>query len=155
MARYAGSVLGLTPSTTDDNWTLSADATTKSGKIIEFSWGGEVTTSTLMRTRVTRAAQQVTFGGGTAGNVTKLHPRAATNVIDFVTTFDTTQPVLAAGDLFATSWNAHGGIVRWLSQPGEEFVMIGTAAAAIDNTISCRNSVGTALSSYACIWEED
>ena len=51
MAKYSGTVLGITPSTTDDNWGLAAGAS-ESGRIVEVHWGGEATTSTVMRTRV-------------------------------------------------------------------------------------------------------
>jgi hypothetical protein len=149
MARYSGGVRSITPSTTDDNWTLSP-AASESGKIIEVHWGGEVTTTTAMCTRVARSSGAA--GAGTAGNTAKLHPNSPTALIDFFTTYATTQPTLDAGDLFAESWNAHGGVVRWLAAPGEEFVMIG---AATPPTISCRNSVGTGASTYGTIWEED
>jgi hypothetical protein len=142
-------VISLTPSLTDDNWNLRAGAA-KSGKILEVWFGGQATTSTGMQTRVARASGQT--GSATAGNVEKLHPNAAGNGMGFATTFATTQPTLEAGNLFATSWNAHGGVVRWLAAPGEEFVLIG---AATELTIACRNSVGTAVSDYGCVWEED
>ena len=145
MARYSGTVLGLTPSLTDDNWALDA-AAAEMGSILEVHWGGEVTTSTLMRTRVARSSGQA--GAATLGNVAKINSRSAANLLDFALTYATTQPALDAGDLFAESWNAHGGVVRWLAAPGEEFIIIGAAV------VSCRNAVGTALSSYGVIWDE-
>jgi hypothetical protein len=57
-----------------------------------------------------------------------------------------------AGALFGTSWNAHGGVVRWLAAPGEEFNIYD--AGATTSSIECRQDVGTATSSYATIWEE-
>ena len=151
MARYSGVVRSIaTPSTTDDNWGITAGAS-KSGKILEVHWGGEMTTSTAMCTRVARSSGQT--GATTTGNVAKLHPNAPTNGLAFETTFATTQPTLDAGDLFTESWNAHGGVVRWLAAPGEEFVIIG---AATETVISCRNTVGTSgVSTYGTIWEED
>lgn len=149
MARYSGVVRSITPSTSDDNWFLTAGAN-ESGKVLEVHWGGEATTSTAMHTRVARASGQA--GSATTGNVAKLHPNSPTNLLTFGTTFATTQPTLDAGDLFAESWNAHGGVVRWLAAPGEEFVIIG---AATETVISCRNTVGTATSTYGTIWEED
>lgn len=149
MARYGGYVRSITPSTSDDNWGLTAGSS-KSGKVIEVSWGGELTTSTAAQTRVTRSSGQT--GATTTGNVEKLHPNSPTNGLAFETTFATTQPTLDNGDLFTTSWNFHGGVVRWLAAPGEEFVIIG---AATETVISCRNSVGTSTSSYGTVWEED
>lgn len=146
MARYTGSRQSITPSLTNDNYTL-VTGVAESGRVLEVSWGGEVTTSTLMNTRIARSSGQA--GAETAGAVAKTHPNSATNLISFVTTFATTQPTLDSGSLFQTSWNAHGGVVRWLAAPGEEFVLLPSAG------ISCRNGTGTALSSYHIIWEED
>lgn len=145
MSRYAGVVRSITPSLTDDNWTLNA-AANEFAKVMEVHWGGEVTTSTAMCTRV--AYSSGSAGAETTGNVAELNEYGPANLVSFVLTFATTQPTLDAGDLFAESWNAHGGVVRWLAAPGEEFVLIGA------NSISCRNSVGTGTSTYGTIWEE-
>jgi hypothetical protein len=139
----------ITPATTDDNWGLTAGAS-KSGRIIEVHWGGETTTSTAMCTRVARSSGQT--GATTAVTVAKINTNSPANGCVVESTFATTQPTLDAGDLFAESWNAHGGVVRWLAAPGEEFVIIG---AATETVISCRNSVGTATSTYGALYEED
>lgn len=149
MSYYNGYVRSITPSTTDDNWALAAGAS-ESCRVLEVNWGGEATTTTAMATRVARSDTQT--GATTTGSVAKGHPNSATNLVAFATTFATTQPTLNAGDLFMTSWNAHGGVVRWLAAPGEEFVLIG---AATEICISNRNSVGTATSSYGVCWIED
>ena len=149
MARYAAAVKSITASTTDDNWALTAGAS-KSGKILEVSWGGEATTSTAMCTRTARSSGQT--GTTTAVTQAKLHPNSPTSGLVVASTFATTQPTLDGGDLFAISWNDHGGVVRWLAAPGEEFVIIG---AATETVISNRNSVGTGTSSYGLIWEDD
>ena len=149
MSYYNGYVRSLTPSLTDDNWALAAGAS-ESCRVLEVSWGGESTTTTAMATRVARSDSQT--GATTAGSVAKGHPNAATNLVAFATTFATTQPTLNAGDLFMTSWNSHGGVVRWLAAPGEEFVLIG---ATTEICISCRNSVGVGVSSYGTAWIED
>ena len=151
MGYYSGTVLGITPSTTDDNYIVEGQ-TAEWGAITEVHWGGEVTTSTLMRTRVARGSGQA--GAGTAGNTALLNPKDAAASLAFFTTYATTQPTLAVGDLFATSWNSHGGVVRWLAAPGEEFIIIGKVTPDGDSTICNRNAVGTALSSYGVIWRE-
>lgn len=143
--RYSGQVESIAPNTANDNWTLDVAANT-SGKILEVHWGGEVTTSTAMHTKVSRTTAVGTTN--TNGNVQKVHPYSVANKFNFVSAW-TTQPTLATGALFAESWNAHGGLVRWLAAPGEEFIIIGAA------DISCRNSNGTATSTYGTIWEED
>lgn len=148
-SKYSGVVRSITPQTTDDNWFLTGGAG-EFGRILEVHWGGEATTSTAMHTRIARSSGQ--SGAATAGNVAKLGPNNPTNTLTFGTTFATTQPTLDAGDLFAQSWNAHGGVVRWLAAPGEEFVLIG---ASTETVISCRNTVGTGTSTYGTIWEEE
>jgi hypothetical protein len=142
MARYTGSRRSITPSLTNDNWFLQSGTST-SGRILEVSWGGEGTTSTAMCTRVARSSSY--SGNASTGNVAKIHPIHVTNTIVYGTTHATTQATLDAGDLFLASWNSHGGVIRWLAAPGEEFVIIGAATATV---ISCRNSVGTGTSSY-------
>ena len=149
MARYGAVVRSITASTTDDNIALTAGAS-KSGKILEVHWGGEATTSTAMCTRVARSSGQT--GTTTSVTAAKFHPNAPANGLVFASTFATTQPTLDSADLFAESWNAHGGVVRWLAAPGEEMVLLG---ATTEICISCRNSTGTATSTYGMVTEED
>lgn len=149
MPRYAGYRRAITPSTTNDNWTITAG----SGiyvKVKEVSFGGLATSSTAMNTRVARSSGQT--GSGTAGNTEKLHPGHATKRAGYITTFATTQPSLESGDLFAMAWNAHGGAIRMLLAPGDEFFLVG---AATELCISCRNASGTGDSNYGCVWEEE
>jgi len=148
MGRYAGSIVSDTPVTGEDEWALTA-AANEYGLIEEFHMGGEATTSTAMRTDVTRNG---TNGATpTAGDVQKLHPFSQTNVIAFTKSWGT-QPTVAAGNLWSESWNAHGGVIRWLAAPGEEFVILDATAG--ENEISCEAGVGTGVSTYGCIWRE-
>lgn len=150
MAVYTGAVRSITPATNDDNWFLTAGAS-ESLRVLAVTFSGEATSSTAMHTRHARSSGQ--SGAATAGNVAKAHPNSPTNVCTFGTTFATTQPTLDAGDLLAESWNAHGGLMYWhAGAPDEEWVIIG---AATEPVISCRNSVGTATSSYQVTWRED
>lgn len=150
MSVYNGSVVSITPSTTDDNWFLAANAS-ESCKVTAVSASGEATTSTAMATRHARAASQ--SGNTTAGNVEKSHPNSATNLVSFGTTFATTQPTLSAGNLLPFSWNCHGGIMYWhAGAPDEEWTLIG---AATETLIVSRNSVGTGVSTYTAHWRED
>ena len=71
------------------------------------------------------------------------------NLITFGSPYATTQPTLDAGDWYAESWNAHGGLVRYQAAvPGDELVIIGA------KTVSCRTVNGTSTSSYICKWRE-
>ncbi len=150
MAKYSVYISGATPVAGVANWVLETVAAVFA-KIIEVSWGGELTTSTAMRTRVARDSATGT-GSRTSANIQKIQNHSPTNSAFVSTTYATLQPTIVAGALFGTSWNAHGGVVRWLAAPGEEFVAYdGTAANA---NIENRADAGTGLSSYAMIWEE-
>ncbi len=149
MSRYTGTRRSITPSTTNDNWTLCAGSG-ESLQVLEVTQGGETTTSTAACTRYARSSGQT--GATSAGSVEKINPNHATARIAFATTFATTQPTLEAGDLFATSYNLHGGVIRWLAAPGEEWILLG---AATELCISSRNTVGTGTSSFHVIWMED
>lgn len=129
----------------EDNFGLDA-AAGESGRILEVGWGGEVTTSTAMRTRLARSS------GGTvpvAGDVQKRNPNSVANIIEFADGW-TVQPTLDAGSLIpVASWNAHGGTVRWLAAPGEEIIILGA------EQISCREALGAIAASFGATWDED
>ena len=146
---FSGSVRSITPSTSDDNWTLDA-VSHGIGKLLEFWWGGETTTSTAMATRVARSSGEA--GGQTAIDVTNDQGATEpTNLIDLVSTYATTQPTLNAADIVGISWNAHGGLVRWVAGQQDDIMLV--TGQALD-LISCRNSVGVGVSSYGVRWEE-
>jgi len=120
------------------------------GKLKECSWGGEMTSSTAMATRVARSNGEA--GAQTNGSVQNLEGEGnPANVIDSVTSYATTDPTLAAGNLYAESWNAHGGAIRWLADPEEEIWLI--SGQTLD-VISCRGSVGTGTGSWGFRWTE-
>lgn len=148
--KYAGHQLGITPATGVANWVLETVSGVEA-RVREFSWGGEVTTSTAMRSRIARDSA-VGAGTRTAGNTQKLNQHSAAQGTFFSTTYATTQPTIVAGALWGTSWNAHGGVVRILLEPGEDFQLYDAAAA--NASLECRADVGTATSSYGVVWEE-
>lgn len=150
MAAFSGSQLGITPSATVANCGLQSTSG-NAANIKEVSWGGEVTTSTAMRTRLARDSALGT-GSATAGNVQKLRGHANSNSVTFWTTYATTQPTCAAGQIVGTSWNAHGGVVRFLLDPSEVVDIYDAAAGT--SSIELRQDVGTATSSYSIVWEE-
>jgi hypothetical protein len=150
MAKYSGFRGGITPSGGVANWVLETVANVEA-KVIEVGWGGEVTTSTAMRTRIARDSA-VGTGARTAGDTQKGNQHSPANAAFFSTTYATTQPTIVAGALYGTSWNAHGGVIRWLAAPGEEFFIYDAAAA--NASLECRADTGTAASSYSLVWEE-
>lgn len=115
-------------------------------------WGGEVTTSTAMRTLIARDSVTGT-GARTAGLVQKGDMHSAANAVFFSTTYATTQPTIVSGCLIGTSWNAHGGVIRYLADPTEMFIVYDATAA--NANIECRAAVGTATSSYTVVWSEN
>ena len=146
---YTGAAEGITPSTSDDNWTLDA-VSAGVGEITEIYWGGETTTSTAMRTRVARANGEA--GSQTNLNVEKIAgANTPSNQLDLVGTYATTQPSLASGSLLAMGWNAHGGMFRWVAGPREGFFMV--TGETLD-LISCRNAAGVGQSTYGLAWKE-
>lgn len=151
MAQYTGAQLGITPTAGVANFVLQS-ANNTSGYIKEFSYGGEVTTSTAMRTRMARDSA-LGVGSATAGNVQKGTQHSPSNGFTFATTYATTQPTIVAGGVWATSWNAHGGVVRILLDPTERIDVYDNGATT--SSLECRQDVGTATSSYGVVWVEE
>jgi hypothetical protein len=162
---YTGVVPAITPvpatatppgTTGQDNFTMVCNAATNGGRILEFRFTGQASATTPMQTLVSR---QTTVGSTPTGVTVsgKASPNAPTPTINFYAQQSwSTQPAIAAGYLpvLDESWNAYGGLLRWLAGPNEEIYLIGTTATV--GTLSCRGkqSGGTGASSYGCIWEE-
>src|SRR5262245_39535029 len=113
-----GGVSGLSIAATTDLIIIEAGSN-RMAKVWEVGWGGEATTTTAMRTRFTLATTAGTSITGTV-DVQKLSP--ATDPTQAATLgTSSTSPTYAAGSMIPVmSWNAHGGVVRWLAAPGEE-----------------------------------
>lgn len=129
--------------TSEDLVTLDA-AANEDGKVVECIIGGEPTTSTAGRVRLSRSGSGAT---PVSGDVQNQQPNAPTNAIQLVDGWST-DPTLVAGALMGTSWNLHGGVVRWQAAPGEEFDVIGA------EQISFREELSTAVLSGTLIWNE-
>lgn len=140
---YAGTNAGITPNTSNDNWTLVAGSS-EMGFVKYLSGTGEATSSTAMRTRVARST-----GGTTASTATaaKTRPHQPAPSLDFVTGWSS-QPTLATESLFYASWNCNGGGFRIMLAGADQLVIPPSA------NLSCRNAVGTGTSSYEVHWEE-
>jgi uncharacterized membrane protein len=147
---YTGSVLGVTPVAGVANSVLETVANAEVF-IKELTFGGEVTTSTAMRTRLARDSA-VGTGSRTAGNVQKGDQHTPANLAFFSTTYATTQPTIVAGCVWGTSWNAHGGVIRWLADP--TYLLTSYDAVAGNASLEVRQDVGTATSSFVTIWLE-
>lgn len=147
--KFSGTVLGITPVTNQANWQLAGTSSTVAA-IQECGWSGEASSSTPMRTRITRDSAAGTSSG--TGPVIRLDQTLTTpgNSVVFNANVYSVQPTAVAGSLIpgSNSWNAYGGNIRWLAAPGEEFILIGAAQ------IEARQDTGTGTSSYGVVWTE-
>jgi hypothetical protein len=152
MAKFGGSVVSgattFSPTVGQGNWFLESTSTTQMVTVQEVWLGGEVTSSTAMRTRIARDSAVGTTR--TAGSVQKLDQTyiASLGNAAFFSTSYTSLPTIVAGCLVSFSWNANGGYIRWLAAPGEEFVM------STATSIECRADIGSGQSNYGVVWTE-
>jgi hypothetical protein len=156
MAQFGVGRGGFTPSLTNDNWTLEANAAGEMGAIKMVSWGGRGTTSAGYRTRWARPTANPT-GAATALTPANTNP-AAPSICQAVSAYATTQPTLGAdpaGNLFDIDWNVVGGGGVIVLPLGGEWRVINSATAG-HAYVSCRNVAGVDanLSSYGLQWEE-
>ena len=153
MTVYFANNSAFTPSTSM-NWILDSSTTSNYARVLEVAWGGELTTTTAMRTRWLRPTTAGTTTFTNVGSIQSGHP-GATAGFRFGTT--STQPTVPAAPaaLYATSWNAHGGIGRWLAAPGEEWMILGFIAST-QQIVCCQDIGVTATSMSAGVgWLED
>lgn len=143
MSQYTasrGAVSGVTSAATTDLIVIEAGSS-RMLKILEVGWGGEATTTTAMRTRLALASTAGTSITGTVDVVKQIPATDPANA--FTTGVSSTSPTYAAGNMIPfSSWNSHGGVVRWLANPGEEFLLIQAVTAG--KQVALRNEVGVA-----------
>jgi hypothetical protein len=141
---------GVTTATATDLLIIEA-GTSRMAKIWEVGWGGEAIATTAMRTRFTLAT---TAGTAITGTVDTQKGQPATDPTQAATLgVSSTSPTYAAGSMVPImSWNAHGGVVRWLAAPGEEFVLIQVVTTA--KQAALRNEVGATTITCGLVFEE-
>lgn len=151
MAVYTHAFVNKTLSTTNDTATMITTATGVGSviRVEEFFLGGEASSSTATRVALNRP--------GTAGitpttqALEKLDPASAAATFTVATTW-TTQPVISANHVLAVSFNAFGGVVRWVAQPDRPIVVGGQGAVA---NLTFRGLSGTpVISGYFQIEEK-
>lgn len=156
MPTFSGGNAAFTPSTSNDNWTLDSVGTGIFGKIVEFGWGGSLTTSTGYRTRWTRPTTSG-VGSKTAITIAYNQPNYGTAAFTLTSTYATSQPTLAAdpaGNLHRQDWNGQGGL-GFIALPLANPIWLSTGGS-LGSEFSCRNTLGTDAnaSSYHVVWEE-
>lgn len=149
MADYSGFIQTLTPSSSDDNWTMDA-IIDEYAEIIKMLVAGEETASAVIAGRIARSSSSA--GGQSALiDVQNLHPHSNAASIELIATYVTTQPTLTAGAIIPYTLNAHGGVVVEIQDPNARPQVVGL------ETVSCRNDVGVSAaeqSSYGITWHE-
>lgn len=140
MARYASS-FALALSTSNDVRTIQTVATGQGSslKVYELFVGGEASSSTPARVVLNRPSAAPT---GAATNVVpeKIDPASVAAAFTNASTYASTQPTLSTNDLLTISFNAFGGVVRWIPPPDGEIIVGVQGAIAY---LSLRSRSGT------------
>lgn len=155
MPSYTSGNGAFTPSTSQDNWCLDPQSAGVFCKVVAIGWGGQLTTSTGYRTRWTRPT---TAGSSTFTALTNAYHNLSFSTMGSRVGTWATAPTLAsdpAGNLWAQSWNAQGGVgmvVMPLANPWWSSYV----ASGGYGQIACRNVNGTDASgsSYEVTIEE-
>lgn len=164
MAQYNTSANAWTPVALADSATMTTAtfnnayqalraATAGIDRVIEVFMGGEATSSTVNQMTVRRHS---THSTGQVNVVpAALNPLSAASVAQgFVTLTAGTSGVVGAATahLLNVSFNAFGGIIRWVAAPGEELYI--TANTAPNDEISLASVTGTGKLSSHIVFEE-
>lgn len=153
MSAYGGGNGAFKPATNQDSWVLDADTAGDTAHITEIGWGGRLTASTGYRTRWSRPTTNA------ASTFTSLAPQAKTpnsTPLCRLGTFATAATLAAdPSNLYATDWNAHGGI-GFVAMPIAQPWLVVNSATAGHGQVTCRNVAGTDAngSSYTVSWVE-
>jgi hypothetical protein len=148
MARYSFSVTSVTPTATGDTSNL-ADSTylgyfqggnsTQRLNVAEVFMGGEASSSsspTIMVLARDSTVMTGTVGGGRTA-VLDASNTAPSTVPNVGNTAASTKPQRSATlHLLHLSFNAYGGIVRWVARPGEEISVVGNTASLGEVSLS-------------------
>lgn len=143
---YYAAAEGITPVVNDPNIYLEQPANTFS-QIYEINWGGEAIASTAMRTFVKRASPGSGPATAIVAGANELNQPASV-VISNRGDHAAVKAVPSGGVLFSSSWNAHGGVVQWFANPGEELDMLGITIMIQEG------QVGVGVSTYGWRWRE-
>jgi hypothetical protein len=107
-------------------------------KISEVYMGGEAATSSqvasMALTRATTLAVTATAGLATSILTDAVAVAPASTPTAFTQWLTTTAPIGSANALLHLSYNAYGGIVRWVSSPDQNITLYGTAAFSTQGT---------------------
>jgi hypothetical protein len=138
MAKWSASVPTWTPVAVADttamtdagHHTLQGGSTTQRIAVMELYMGGQAAASAPCIMQFGRTS---TVGATlTAGRLAAIDPSTAALAappVAYQTSTTKPQRSSTLGALLNLSFNAFGGVVRWLAAPGEEIVMLGNTAS--------------------------
>jgi hypothetical protein len=149
MAKYSHSFENKTLSTTADTFTHVTTATGAGSviRVYELLFGGEAGSSSVCRVAINRPTVGTTPTTQTPEKLDPASPSASSSV---ATTWSV-QPTLSTNDVLVPTFNAFGGVVRWVAAPDSE-VVVGSQGAVAN--LSCRSRSGTGLVSGHVLFEE-
>lgn len=149
MARYSYSVQSVTQTATADTTNLvdstylaylQGGSSTMRCNISEIYLGGEASASSSPTIEVLGRSSTVGTGTATGGFSAALDGSAtAPGTLARTGNANATakpQRSVTLGHLLTLSFNAYGGIVRWVARPGEEISVVGNTASLGEVTLS-------------------
>jgi len=165
MARYSFNVTSITPTATADTTNL-VDSTylmylqggnsTQRENISEIYMGGEAASSSSPSIMVLARDSTVATGTVGGGRVAVLDASntAPGTVPNVGNTAATTKPQRSSTlHLLHLSYNAYGGIVRWVARPGEEISVVGNTASLGEVSLSAYTGGTTGAMSAHVLYE--
>ncbi len=165
MARYSFSTTSITPTATADATTslsnstylalLQGGSSTQRLNIAEIYMGGEASTSSpsVMVLARDSTVATATVSGGRVAVLDASNTAPATTPIVGYTTTGTTPQRSATLHLLHLSFNAYGGIVRWVARPGEEPSVVGNTASLGEVSLSAYTGGTTGQMSSHILYE--
>lgn len=166
MARYSGNFTSVTATAiadttalTDNNYlyNIQGGSSTQRIAISEVMEGGEAAASAVMIHKLARnSTASASLVAGTGGKVPVLIDGSATAPASAPLGGNsaTTDPQRSSTlHLLNFSFNAFGGIVRWVASPGNEIQMVGNTASLGDTSLSGFTGTGAAAVSGHIIFE--
>ncbi len=165
MARYSFSTSSVTPTATADTTNLT-DSTylaylqggnsTQRLNIAEIYMGGEAASSSSPSIMVLARDSTVMTGTVSGGRVAVMDASntAPGTVPNAGNAAATTKPQRSATlHLLHLSFNAYGGIVRWVARPGEEISVVGNTASLGEVSLSAYTGGTTGAMSSHILYE--
>lgn len=165
MARYSVSVTTITPTATADTTNL-VDSTylfllqggggTQRLNVSEVYMGGEAasTSSPTIMVLARDSTVGATVTAGTTRNALLDGSSTAPGTVAVFGHIATTKPQRSATlHLLHLSFNAYGGIVRWVARPGEEISVVGNTASLGEVSLSAFTGGTPGAISGHCIYE--